>query len=148
MDMFFNPDTWKQQWTALVSAPYIIAPLIVVAVWLGWWLRGIKSEGKLGGLNERILGFEDQLKFAADKAATANQAKDEVVRQFNELKAGVAGNDALAERVAKVEAALNELVAANNAVRSAVSGIIIATEGADIANASGIVGKVRDDDAP
>jgi hypothetical protein len=132
-----NLDTWKQQWTAFMSAPYIMFSFILGGGLVGWWLRWIKSEGRIAGLNGRISVFEDRLKLAAEQVALADRAKDEVVRQFNDLKAGVAGNGALAERVAKVEAALNELAAANNAVRSAVSGIIIATEGADIANASG-----------
>jgi hypothetical protein len=137
-----NPDIWKQQWSAFVSAPYIIAPLIAGAVWLGWWLRGIKSEGKIGGLNERIAGFEDQLKFATEKASSANQAKDEVIRQFNDLKEEVvatAENVALTARVAKIEAAIEKLSTANNAVSSAISGILNATESPDIANARGTV---------
>lgn len=27
----FNPDTWKQQWAVLMTAPYIIAPLMLIA---------------------------------------------------------------------------------------------------------------------
>jgi|SRR5450631_3125589 hypothetical protein len=146
MDVF-NPDTWKQQWTAFMSAPFIMLPLIAGAVWVGWWLRGTKSEGKIAGLDERIAVFEDRLKLAAEQSASADRAKDEVEKQFQAYKAEVAAKaeyDVLAATAAKVEAAIDDLESANNAVSSAVSGILSAAEGADIANFRGTVGKAKE----
>jgi hypothetical protein len=53
------------------------------------------------------------LKLADERAAWANEAKDEVVRKFNDLKAEAskAGNSALAARVANVDAAMETLIA-------------------------------------
>lgn len=100
----FNPDTWKQQWAALMSAPYIIFPLLVVVAGAVWWIRGWQ-----------IKVFKDRLQLASERVAWANEVRDEAVRaanferQFKELKAEIvadAGNSALAESLAKVTAAV------------------------------------------
>jgi hypothetical protein len=123
MDAAFSLDTWKLQWVAFLSAPYIIIPFIVVAGGIGWWLRGLKSERRIDGLEGRIAVFEDRLKLAAEKVVSSNEARDDVIRQFQGYRAEVAGNaeyrmpTALMERL---EAALEKLVAADNAVSSVV----------------------------
>jgi outer membrane murein-binding lipoprotein Lpp len=126
MDVF-NPDVWKQQWATFVSAPYIIAPFVIGAFFGGWLLRGIKSEGKIAGLETKIEGlasvFEARLRFADDRAARANEVRDDIARQFKDFKADVvagAGMDALTARVATIEAMIDKLAVANNAVRSAI----------------------------
>ena len=60
-----NPDTWKQQWTAFTGTPYIVAPLIVFAAFVGWWL---KERATITGLKGRISVFENRLKLAAKQA--------------------------------------------------------------------------------
>src|SRR5205809_654557 len=87
-----DPAIWKQQWSAFMSAPYIMLPLLAVVAVVAWWFRGKMSEGTIAGLRERIALFDDRLKFAADKGASANQAKDEVEKQFQAYKAEVARN--------------------------------------------------------
>jgi hypothetical protein len=119
----FNTDTWKQQWETFLNAPYIIASFMSVAWLIGWWLRGIKSGRRIDGLEARIIVFEDRLKFAAEKVSTSNEARDDVLRQFQAYRAEVAanaGNITLAATAAKLEAALDKLGAANNAVSSAI----------------------------
>jgi hypothetical protein len=125
-----NPALWKQQWEAFVSAPYIIASFMAVAGLTGWWLRGIKSERKIDGLEGRVIVFEDRLKFADERAARANEVRDDVIGQFQTYKAEVtaanAGNGALAATAARLEAALDKLVAITNETRSAI-GISVGT---------------------
>jgi len=119
----FNPDTWKQQWETFLNAPYIIAAFMAMAGLTGWWLRGIKSE-------RRIDGLESRLKLADERAAWANEIKDEALkaiaaeRQFRTLKAEIeanGGNGALAELVVKVKAAVEQFSAADEAARSAIA---------------------------
>lgn len=122
MDLF-DLDLWKQQWQAFMNAPYIIAPFIAGAGLAGWWLRALKSGRKIDGLAGRIALFEDRLKFASEKAESANQAKDEVERQFQIYKAEVTANsgaDQLTILAAKVDAAIAQFSAASNAVSSAI----------------------------
>jgi hypothetical protein len=121
-----NPDTWKQQWTAFTSARYIVAPLIVFAGLVGWWLKGIT----IAGLKGRISVFEDRLKLAAKQAESARQAKDEVAAEFETYKAEVgakAENSALGASAARVEGAIVRFAAANNSL----SEILGVTEEAD-----------------
>jgi hypothetical protein len=128
----YDPDTWKQQWTALTSTPYIVAPLIVFAGLVGWWLRGIA----IAGLKGRISVFEDRLKLAAKQAESARQAKDEVATEFQTYKAEAAAkatkakSAALGASAARVEGAIMRLAAANNSL----SEILGVTEEADIVN--------------
>jgi hypothetical protein len=120
----FNPDTWKQQWETFLNAPYIIASFMVVAAFIGWWFRGIKSERRIDGLEGRIIIFEDRLKFADERAVRANEVRDDVIGQFQTYKAEVvsanAGNSTLSATAAKLEATLDKLVAVTNETRSAI----------------------------
>lgn len=126
MGEFINPDTWRHLSEAFVSAPYyIILPLVAAAWWVGWWLRGIKSERKIDGLKGEIAVFEAHLKFTAEKVVSANEARDGVIGQFQAYKAEVAANAGYlmpAAMMAKLEAALDKLVAADSAVGSAIAG--------------------------
>ena len=128
-----NPDTWKQQWTAFNGAPYIVAPLIVFAALVGWWLR----KATITGLKGRISVFEDRLKLAAKQAQSVRQAKDEVAKEFQAYKEKVAANaenTAFGASVANVEGAILRFEAANNTL----SGILGVTEEADIVNFRGL----------
>jgi hypothetical protein len=126
-----NPDTWKQQWTAFMSAPYIVAPVLMV---FGGLVGGLL--GRIAGLKGRISVFEDRLKLAAKQAESARQAKDEVATEFQTYKAEVAAkatkakSAALGASAARVEGAIMRLAAANNSL----SEILGVTEEADIVN--------------
>src|SRR5262245_47209170 len=102
----FNQD-WKHQWDTFMSAPYIVAPFVIGGGFIGWWLKGIKSDNIINGLNGRIEIFGDRLTLAAQKVEAANQAKAEIERQFQVYKSDVAANkehSALAATAAKVDA--------------------------------------------
>jgi len=120
-----NPDTWKQQFTAFTSAPYIVAPLLMVFGGLVGWLLG-----RIADLKGRISVFEDRLKLAAKQAESARQAKDEVAKEFQTYEAEVAAkaeNAALGASAARVEGAILRFAAANNTL----SDILGPTEEAD-----------------
>jgi hypothetical protein len=140
----FSTDTWKQQWETFLNAPYIIASFMAVAWLIGWWLRGIKSERRIDGLEGRVIVFEDRLKFADERAARANEVRDDVIRQFQTYKAEVASanieNSALAATAAKIEAALDKLVTVTNETRSAI-GIAV---GASSVGASSVTDTISD----
>jgi hypothetical protein len=101
----------------------MMPPIAIVAGWVGWWVRGLKSERKIDGLEGRISVFEDRLKLAAEKAVSATEARDDVLRQFQAYKAEVAANAGTRMPIAlmaKLETALEKLVAADNAVSSVI----------------------------
>jgi hypothetical protein len=123
MDLF-NPDTWKQQWMALANSPYATALVVAIAVWVGWWLRGIRSKRKIVGLNSV---FEERLKLAAEQAALADQAKSDLGRQFEVYKAQVAANAetaALTAAAAEVDRAFLRFAGANNTMSSILSRVL------------------------
>jgi hypothetical protein len=140
----FDPDTWKQQWAALMSAPYIIFPLLAIVAVVVWWFRGTMFQPTIAGLREQIKVFgaqktifDAQMQLAAKELELERGRQDSLARQINDLKAEVTagvGIDALTARVAGLETSFNELATANNAVRSAfgiVVGTLAATELSD-----------------
>jgi hypothetical protein len=135
-----NPNTWKQQWTAFASTPYIIPPLILFAGLVGWWLKGTMSKGRIARLNARISVFEDRLKLAAIQADSTRQAKNEVAREFQIYRAEVAAraeNAAIGASAARVEGAIVRFAASCNAL----SGMLSVTEEQDVTNYGGILKK-------
>ncbi len=121
-----NPDTWKNQWEAFMKAPYIIFPLIISVMAAVWWLRGAILQGQIDVLVRENASqnaiFENRRQLAAEKVELANQAKSEVERQLNDLKASSVGNDALVTMVSRLEQAIEKVSAANNAVVKAAVG--------------------------
>jgi hypothetical protein len=104
---------WKRQWEALMNAPYVIIPPLIVGALASWWFCSTLYQSEIAALRERI-------QLAAEKVELANQAKAEVERKVNDLHTSLAGNDALLARVAKLEDAIRKLSLANDAVRSVV----------------------------
>jgi hypothetical protein len=136
-----NPDTWKQQWTAFMSAPYIVAPVLMV---FGGLVGGLL--GRIAGLKGRISVLEDRLKFAAELAESARQAKDEAATEFETYKAEVATkaeDAALGASAARVEGAIVRFAAANNSL-SEILGVGV-TEEADSGQFNGGNGRQRKD---
>jgi len=124
----WDSEFWKQQWTAIMTAPYIMVPGLGVAGLAGWLLKGIKSDGRIAVLEER-------LKFAAEKVEAADKAKAELEKQFKTYKEEVVagrGAGTLASTAAKVDAAIADVSAANNAARVALSAVGIITGKASV----------------
>jgi hypothetical protein len=122
-----NPDTWEQQLAAFMSAPYIVAPVLMV---FGGLVGGLL--GRITRLKGRISVFEDRLKLAAKQAESARQAKDEVATEFETYKeeAAKGENAAVGASAARVEGAIVRFAAANNSL----SEILGVPEKADIVN--------------
>jgi chromosome segregation ATPase len=159
---FYNPDDWTKLETAFTSAPRWALILAAGAAGglLGWWLNGTRSAGKITGLEGKITGLEgeaagkvaglegrisvlnERLNLAADKAAIADRAKDELEKQVQTLRVELAALTAKTEnatlakveaQLQKVEIATGNLATANNAVRSTLTATLNATEAQDIA---------------
>jgi chromosome segregation ATPase len=160
---FYNPDDWTKLETAFTSAPRwaLIVAAGAAGGLLGWWLNGTRSVGKVAGLEGKITGLEgetagkvaglegrisvlnERLNLAADKAAIADRAKDELEKQVQILRVELAALTAKAENASlakveaqlqKVEIATGDLATANNAVTSTLSMSLKATDARDIAS--------------
>jgi hypothetical protein len=122
-------------WQVTAAASVIITAIIIIALAI-WGAMRWRYSGIIEKKDASIAVYEDRLKIAAEKVDLADRAKNEVEKQFRAYKEEVVaggGYDALAERVANVEAAIEKLAAANNAVRSAIGivGTLAATEISD-----------------
>ncbi len=122
-------------WQVTAAASVIITTIIIIALVI-WGAMKWRYGGVIAQKDASIAGYEVRLKIAAEKVELADRAKDNVEKQFHAYKEEVAaggGYDALAERVANVEVAIEKLSAANNAVRSAIGivGTLAATEMGD-----------------
>jgi hypothetical protein len=109
-------------WQVTVSASVIIAAIIIIALAI-WSAMRWRYGGIIEKKDASIAVFQDRLNLAAEKVELADRAKDNVEKQFHAYKeeaAAGAGSGVLAERMAKVEAAIKKLSTANNAVRSVI----------------------------
>ena len=113
----FDPETWKQQWAAFWSAPWLVGPLIALAGFVGWWFRGRNSEAQIAGLNAQMAALNERLTLAKELAAASDKAKDELEKQLMTYRADVA---ATGDKVspAKVESAFVKFRSVNNDLNS------------------------------
>jgi hypothetical protein len=49
MSDVFSPQFWKSQWDAMMVAPWLIVPLLLLVGFLGWRLRGSVNTGEIRG---------------------------------------------------------------------------------------------------
>jgi hypothetical protein len=132
---FADLDFWAKEWPVIAGAQHLfigaIIATIVLMVPIIWFVIN-------WGYRRQIAVSEERLKLAAEKVELSDRAKDEVEKQFHAYKDEVAAGaayDVLVERMAKLEAAIEELSIANNAVSSAIT-VAVRMSGATSMNAS------------
>jgi hypothetical protein len=54
-----SSETWRRQWEFFMAAPYLLMPLMVLAVIAGWWIGNKLAGARVDGL----IGTNDNLKF-------------------------------------------------------------------------------------
>jgi hypothetical protein len=128
----FNPETWKHQWEVFITAPYIIFPLIVVGLIIGWWIgsrlggAGISGlNATIGNLNTRNEVLEERLRLAADRERDVREKMASLEREFQQWKAQVAADaprETLAPLTGNVNSAFEQLKTANTALGAALRG--------------------------
>ena len=103
-----NSETWKQEWTAFWSAPWIVGPLLLIVGAAVWWLNRKMSEAQIAGLREQISTADQRLKFANERMLASERVLEEVKKQVQDYKAEVASKGNNASSV-KMDAALEQL---------------------------------------
>jgi hypothetical protein len=127
----FSPETWKHHWQVFASAPFVLMPLVTLALMVGWWignrLAGARVEGLNGtidSLKANIALLEARLDFASDREEDVQRARAALERQLLELKSEVsagASTEQLAATSAKVGEAITQFSTANNALAVALT---------------------------
>jgi hypothetical protein len=132
----FDPETWKNEWTTISSAPFSMLVAIIVVGWIIWWFLGKLSEAQIAGLKERIAVLEERVRLAVaqtaavnlviEKTAASDRAKDEAEKDLQNLKIAIAGKAdkaSLTTLTAKLDTAMSQWGTANNEVSSSLSEI-------------------------
>src|SRR4051812_18932049 len=93
----FRPETWKHHWDLIMSAPYALMPLTVLALMVGWWLGNKLAGARVEGLNgsidnlkSEIGALEARLVLASDRETQVQSARSELEKQAQELRAQIA----------------------------------------------------------
>lgn len=129
----FDSETWKHQWGVFMTAPYVLLPLMVLALLIGWWIGNKLASARVEGLNgtvdnlkANIAVLEARLELAADREKDVQRARAELEKQVQELKAQVgagAPNEKIRAITARVDAAIGEFTTANTALSTAITGV-------------------------
>jgi Tfp pilus assembly protein PilO len=83
MDQLFTGQFWHDQWTVVMTAPWIILPLLLIAWGVGWKMKGSNDDGEIRGVNAENKALKEQL-------TLANKKHDVVTDQLEALKPYIA----------------------------------------------------------
>jgi hypothetical protein len=119
-----DPKTWTEELRVVIGAPHIVVPLLLLVGGGAWWLKDKIDDGEVRGLKAKNEVLDERLKLAADREQAVQEARDELEKQVEELKAQIAAGatrETLAPVTARVDAALGEFRSANTALRQVIS---------------------------
>jgi hypothetical protein len=134
----------QRLWALIQSAPVPALSLLVAVVgasaMAGWLSRGQVASGKIDGLEQRLALADERLKFAEEKVQAQILARQDVDRQFNELKSQARSEVSMAARFDALEKALDLNRGASKALETAVvRGEMRASEQPDLASVRAVV---------
>jgi hypothetical protein len=88
-----DPDFWRRQWEAFVSAPIASGVFLVVGALGAWWARGSVDQGEIRGLQaqiealkQQINALEQRLKLAGEQEQAASKALQSAKEELATLK--------------------------------------------------------------
>jgi chromosome segregation ATPase len=91
MDQVFTGKFWQDQWGVVMSAPWLILPLLVIAGSIGWRWKASNDDGE-------IRGFSAQKDAAEARLLLAHDQNERVAAQVREFETKVtAQNKVIAE---------------------------------------------------
>jgi hypothetical protein len=121
LDQLFNPQFWNAQWAVVMSAPWLIIPLLLLAglmgLFLQWW---------------RDSGLRERLSLANDQRAVVTRQITKLEAQITEVRVGVAnikgsrsvipGLDKVASTTVVLSDTVRVLQAANSSLGTTLTG--------------------------
>jgi hypothetical protein len=135
MDQFFTGQFWHEQWAVVMSAPWLIVPLLLLSGFIGWRFRKAVDDGEIRGLREQKLAAADRLQLAHDRygpvVAEVGALKDKIVEQtiaISDLKNHPHFQKAADEQLAMlIRGRLDALYNSNNAMSTTVTNLSTST---------------------
>jgi hypothetical protein len=73
MDQLLTSAFWHTQLGVVMSAPWLIIPLLIAAAIISWWLRGAVEGGRVEGLREQLKARDERLQLAREKEADVGE---------------------------------------------------------------------------
>jgi hypothetical protein len=130
VEQLFTVQFWHDQWAFIMSAPWVIVPLLAIAAVVGWKIKGALDGRELRGLRAENAAANRQLELARDEQTaittqleTLHPRTEQLATEIIELKAEVArmrtalpGLDRVAVTSAVVASTVSVLAEANSAL--------------------------------
>lgn len=123
MDQVLTTQFWHDQWNVVMSAPWLIIPLLLIAFIAGRRHQKSIDDGEVRGYRADKTVAETRLDLAHDKYET-------VVQQVAELKTKVSDQDTVIaglQNQAAPPARVNELAFSNNEIKNLLTSLSTAT---------------------
>jgi hypothetical protein len=125
VDQIFTAPFWHDQWAVVMSAPWIIIPLLLLSAIIGSRWRKTVDDGEIRGLKAQKQAAEDRLQLAADKQTVVTEKIDEVKEQVSLISRQIQGRtipvpNILAE-TEKLSGTIGDLSLANTEVSGTLS---------------------------
>lgn len=111
---------WALVQTAPVPALSLLVAVVGVSATAAWFGRGQIADSKVAGLEQQLAVRDDRLKLAEERVQAQIQARQEVERQFQELKAQPHPEAAMAARLDALEKAVAQWQGTSKALETAV----------------------------
>jgi hypothetical protein len=94
-----DPDFWRRQLQAFISAPIPCVVFLVIGCVAAWWFRGSVDRGETRGLRAQIDGLREQinaleqrrLKLASEQEQAATKAAKSANEEIATLKEEIEG---------------------------------------------------------
>lgn len=128
-----SPKTWQDGMAAVIGAPHVAIPLVILVMGCVWWLRGRIERSARDGLNAQMAALRERLQLAHDQHAAVTSKLEIAKRTMAALqeKVGQASSEptivpqTAVKAIADTDSALQMADAANSALsyvlRTAVS---------------------------
>ena len=119
MEKLLTTEFWLSQTAVIMSAPWVIIPLLLMSGFIGWKIKG-GIDGGARLLRAENKALEAQLQLARREASGTDQKLISIRTEIAELKRQVearANPDALKRLAATVESQANEAATANSTLR-------------------------------
>jgi hypothetical protein len=127
MDQVLTVKFWHDQWSFVMSAPWVIIPLLLIAAFIGSKIKSAIDAGEVRALKARVDLAHDQY--------------EDVVKRVDNLNGKIAQQDRLIAEYKNLPmppARVQELITSNNEIKGALSSVTNST--ADLGVTLTIVG--------
>ena len=128
LERFLNPDFWDSQAAIVMSASWLVLALLLIAVLLGWLLRGTVSRRQAKRLKAQLWARDERLQLAqqieedvAEKLAIAKAEAEQLRKQVALCTSVEAGFVAIRSLVASTVTALDTANTYSNVLRDTLS---------------------------